>query len=230
MEGTYKDHQLHTEPLNIQNMFLRVLSKHFLNSTWLGAVTSSLGSLCQCPTILSLKNLFLIPNLNIPCCSFMPFSQVLLPISREKRSVDERRPSGPREASVDSELKVPATGGPAWGGRLGLNYCSMTSGLGLWMEVSAIGASRSPGINSISSWKGSSLCLGRHSRSLSPECQLLGASAVLLEFKRGVGVGCEQAVQHQRRWKSRMLFSETQQLKEPRSSNAGKNDSIPSHC
>lgn len=43
-------------------MCLRVLSKCFLNSVRVGAVTPSLGSLSQCSTILWVKNLFLIPR------------------------------------------------------------------------------------------------------------------------------------------------------------------------
>lgn len=40
----------------------RVLSKHFLNSVRLGAVTTALSSLFQCWTTLSVKNLFLISS------------------------------------------------------------------------------------------------------------------------------------------------------------------------
>lgn len=42
------------------------LECHFLNYGKLGAVTTSLGSLLQSPSNLPAKNLFLIPNLNLP--------------------------------------------------------------------------------------------------------------------------------------------------------------------
>lgn len=58
---------------------LRVLAKHFLNSVHFAVVTTSLGSLCQCPTILFVKT-SPISNINLLQLSFMPFSQVLVTI------------------------------------------------------------------------------------------------------------------------------------------------------
>jgi len=56
----------------IQTIWLRAQSKH-LNSKRLGAMTTSLGSLFQCVTTLSVKNLFLMSSLNLPYCSLTPF-------------------------------------------------------------------------------------------------------------------------------------------------------------
>jgi len=49
-------------------------------------MTASLGSLLHCPTILSVKNLFLMSYLNFPWCSFIPFPHVLPLVTRERRS------------------------------------------------------------------------------------------------------------------------------------------------
>lgn len=54
-------------------MCLRVLSKSLLNSGSLGVMTTSLGSLFQCLTNLRVKNLFLIPSLDLPWHNFMLF-------------------------------------------------------------------------------------------------------------------------------------------------------------
>lgn len=51
----------------------------------LGVMSTSLGILFQCPTTLSVNNLFLIFNLNFPCHSFMLFPQDLLLVTRDRR-------------------------------------------------------------------------------------------------------------------------------------------------
>lgn len=48
-----------------------MMSKHFLNFIRVAAMTISLGRLFQNPITFSVKNLFLISNLNICKCSFM---------------------------------------------------------------------------------------------------------------------------------------------------------------
>lgn len=58
---------LGTGPSKIQAKYLRVLSKRFFNSDKLGAP----GSTFWCLTTLSVKNLFLIPNLIFPWSSSM---------------------------------------------------------------------------------------------------------------------------------------------------------------
>jgi len=67
-------------------LWLRPSSKHFLNSDRLDAMTTSLGSLFQWLTTLSVKNLFQMSNLIFPWCSFTPFSHVLLLVTRERIS------------------------------------------------------------------------------------------------------------------------------------------------
>lgn len=68
-------------------MCLRVLSKCFLNSVWLGAMTASLGSLFHYQTNFLVKNFFLISSLNFPCHNFKLFPCALLLVTRKKRSV-----------------------------------------------------------------------------------------------------------------------------------------------
>ncbi|KAJ7405069.1 hypothetical protein BTVI_70324 [Pitangus sulphuratus] len=68
LEGTHKDHRVQLQALyriipKVNTRCQRVLSKHFLNSVGLGAVTIALGSLLQCTTTLWVKNLFLISSL-----------------------------------------------------------------------------------------------------------------------------------------------------------------------
>lgn len=58
-------------------MCLRELSKRFLNSGRLGAMTTTLRNLPQYPTILQVQILFLTPSLNQACHSFKSFPQVL---------------------------------------------------------------------------------------------------------------------------------------------------------
>ena len=62
-----------TAPPKNQTMRLRALSKCFLNSSRLGAVTTALWGLSQCPTTLWVQNLSLTPSLTLPCPSSMPF-------------------------------------------------------------------------------------------------------------------------------------------------------------
>jgi len=49
-------------------------------------MTTSAGSLLQWPTTLSVKNLFLMSNLNFPWCSFNPLPCVLSRVTRGRRS------------------------------------------------------------------------------------------------------------------------------------------------
>jgi len=65
-------------------MFLRTTSKHFLNISRDSDSTTPLGSLFQCLTTLSEKNLFLITDLNLPWHNLRPFPLALLLITCEK--------------------------------------------------------------------------------------------------------------------------------------------------
>lgn len=65
-------------------MGLRELSKQFFNYFRLCVVMISLGILLQCPTILWVKNIFLIANQNLLWPNFMPFTQVLPPQRRDQ--------------------------------------------------------------------------------------------------------------------------------------------------
>lgn len=85
LEGTHKDLPaqlltLHRTPKS-STVSLGVCSKWFLNSGRLGAVSTSLGTLFQCPIILWAINLFLISNLNL---SFMSFPWILSLVTRIK--------------------------------------------------------------------------------------------------------------------------------------------------
>lgn len=55
-----------------------------LNSDRFAIMTTSLRSLFKRPKTLSMKNLFLMSNLNFPWCSFIPFPYVLPLITREE--------------------------------------------------------------------------------------------------------------------------------------------------
>jgi len=68
---------------------LRALSKCLSNTDSLGASTTSLGSLFQCLTTLSVKKCLLMSSLNLPCNSFEPFPHVLSLDTREKRSAPQ---------------------------------------------------------------------------------------------------------------------------------------------
>lgn len=73
LEGNQKAHWVqllgpHKPPKN-QTRCLRELSKYFLNSGRLGAVTTALVSLFQCPTTFSMKEPF--TDIRLLCCSFM---------------------------------------------------------------------------------------------------------------------------------------------------------------
>lgn len=87
LERTHKDHRVqHTgpSPQKKQIIRLRVLSKRFLNSGRLAAVTTSLESLFHCPTNLSVKKFFLVAA---PCHPLeLPKHYLLLfPESRAQR-------------------------------------------------------------------------------------------------------------------------------------------------
>lgn len=91
VEGDQKDQQvqilaLHSTISKSHIMYKRALSKHFLNFK-LGAVTTSLRSLFQCPAMLWVENLFLISNLNWHNWhKFKPFPWVLSVVTREEIS------------------------------------------------------------------------------------------------------------------------------------------------
>ncbi|KAK4827886.1 hypothetical protein QYF61_022309, partial [Mycteria americana] len=63
----------------------RAKSNLTLNVSRDGASTTSLGNLCQCFTTLSIKNFFLVSNLNLPSFSFRPLPLVLLQQALPKR-------------------------------------------------------------------------------------------------------------------------------------------------
>ena len=66
-------------------MSLSTTSKQFLNTSRDGDSTTSLRSLFQCLTTLSVKKFFLISNLNLPWCNLRPFPLILSPVTSEKR-------------------------------------------------------------------------------------------------------------------------------------------------
>ena len=66
-------------------MSLSTTSKHLLNTSRDGDSTTSLGSLFQCLTTLSVKKCFLTSNLNLPWRNLRPFPLVLSPVTSEKR-------------------------------------------------------------------------------------------------------------------------------------------------
>ncbi|KAK4829075.1 hypothetical protein QYF61_002019, partial [Mycteria americana] len=66
-------------------MSLSTTSTHLLNTSRDGDSTTSLGSLLQCLTTLSVKTFFLISNLNLPWHNLRPFPLVLWLVTWEKR-------------------------------------------------------------------------------------------------------------------------------------------------
>lgn len=66
--------------------WLRVSSRCSLNSWQAWCLITSLRTLFQWLTSLSVKNLFLMSNLNVPWCSFIPFPCVLWLVSRGRRA------------------------------------------------------------------------------------------------------------------------------------------------
>lgn len=66
-------------------MFPSAKSLHLLNPPKGGDSTSSLGSVFQCLTSLSMNNFFLISSLNLPWHNLRPFSLVLSLVICEKR-------------------------------------------------------------------------------------------------------------------------------------------------
>lgn len=74
MEGTHKDNQ---EQVKDHTKFKLYFWEYYPVSGRLGAMATDVGSMFQCPTSLSLKNCFLIPNLTLPWCSSVPFPWVL---------------------------------------------------------------------------------------------------------------------------------------------------------
>ncbi|KAK4832220.1 hypothetical protein QYF61_021067, partial [Mycteria americana] len=67
------------------NMSLSTTSTRLLNTSRDGNSTTSLGSLFQCLTTLSVNKFFLISNLNPPWCNLRPFPLVLSLVTWEKR-------------------------------------------------------------------------------------------------------------------------------------------------
>ena len=66
-------------------------STRFLNTPRDGDSTTSLGSLFQCLTTLSVKKFFLISSLNLPWCNLRPLPLILLLVTWEKRPICEHR-------------------------------------------------------------------------------------------------------------------------------------------
>jgi len=64
-------------------MSLSTTSKWFLNTSRDGGLTTSLGSLFQCLTTLSVKKFFQISNLNLPWRNLRPFPLILSPVTSE---------------------------------------------------------------------------------------------------------------------------------------------------
>jgi len=60
-----------------QTRLLRAPSNLALNTAREGAATASLGNLCQCLNTLTVKNFFLVSNLNLPSVSLKPLPLVL---------------------------------------------------------------------------------------------------------------------------------------------------------
>ncbi|KAK4832719.1 LOW QUALITY PROTEIN: hypothetical protein QYF61_025208, partial [Mycteria americana] len=71
-------------------MSLSTTSPRVLNTCRDGDSTTSLGSLFQCLTTLSLNKFFLISNLNLPWCNLRPFPLVLSLVTWEKRPTPPR--------------------------------------------------------------------------------------------------------------------------------------------
>jgi len=65
-------------------MSLSTASKQFLNASRDGYSTTSLGSLFQCLTTLSVKKCFLISNLNLPWHNLRPFPLIHDPVCLER--------------------------------------------------------------------------------------------------------------------------------------------------
>lgn len=90
LEGTYKDHWvqfLGPQRTNQKSDHVTESTVQTFPELWeLAAMVTALGSLFLCLTTFSVKNFFLISNLNFPCCNFMPFPQVLLLVTRERIS------------------------------------------------------------------------------------------------------------------------------------------------
>ena len=59
-------------------------SKWFLNTSGDGDSTTSMGSLFQCLTTLSVKKFFLLYNINLPQCNWKPFPLILSPVRRDQ--------------------------------------------------------------------------------------------------------------------------------------------------
>ena len=81
LEGNFKGHLVQL-PCNEQghlqlHQVLRAPSSLTLSVSRNGASTTSLGNLCQCLTTLTVKNFYLISNLNLPSLSLEPFLLVL---------------------------------------------------------------------------------------------------------------------------------------------------------
>jgi len=82
LEGTFKGHLVQPPASMSRDIFnqtrlLRALSNLTLNVSRDGESTTSLGNLCQCFIALSVKNFFLVSNLNLPSFSLKPLPLVL---------------------------------------------------------------------------------------------------------------------------------------------------------
>jgi len=88
-------------------MLLRALSKCLLNPDRLGALTTSLGSLFQHLTTLSVKKCSLMSSLNLPWHSFEPFPHILsLGTKRRAQHLPLHVPSRMLQRAVRSPLSL----------------------------------------------------------------------------------------------------------------------------
>lgn len=70
-----------------ERILIRTFFKCHLNTDRHRTSTTSLGSLFQCLTTITVKTHFLMSHPNLPWCYFVPFPCVLSPVTREKSSV-----------------------------------------------------------------------------------------------------------------------------------------------
>lgn len=127
-------------------MYLSALSRHFLTTNRLDAMTTSLGSLLWCLTTHSVKNLFLISNLNFPWC---------LDDSERKRTIGA---TGKKMTRSTVQWKLPAGHS---GTQLGGSYTNYSDGNSRFM-------SKLPP-EALQSWAGGRYGLTRRSMYLCPE-------------------------------------------------------------
>uniref|UniRef100_A0A8U7N6R8 LMBR1 domain containing 2 n=3 Tax=Corvus TaxID=30420 RepID=A0A8U7N6R8_CORMO len=87
LEGTHQEDKIQLQDTPRITPCLRALSKCFLNSGRLGAVTTALGSLCQCPYTLWVKKPFPDTQSKLPLPQLQAISSSPVTVTTEKRSV-----------------------------------------------------------------------------------------------------------------------------------------------